>query len=54
MDLTIVMISHDVESIKRTTDRVAFIGEGKILAVEPIEELIKNPHPLIAEYFSTF
>ncbi|HHF7349168.1 TPA: ABC transporter ATP-binding protein [Legionella feeleii] len=54
LDLTIVMISHDVESIKRTTDRVAFIGEGKILAVEPIEELIKNPHPLIAEYFSTF
>ncbi len=52
LDLTIVMVSHDVESLKRATDRVAFIGDGKILAVEPIEDLMKNEHPLIAEYFS--
>lgn len=52
LGLTIVMISHDIESLKRTTDRVAFVGEGKILAVAPIGELMKNPHPLIAEYFS--
>ncbi len=52
LDLTIVMISHDIESLKRTTDRIAFIGEGKILSDSPIEELMKNEHPLIAEYFS--
>ncbi|WED42407.1 ABC transporter ATP-binding protein [Legionella cardiaca] len=52
LNLTIVMISHDIESLKRTTDRVAFIGEGKILAVGPIDELMKNKHPLIADYFS--
>lgn len=52
LGLTVVMVSHDVESLKRTTDRVAFIGEGKIISVQPINELIKNKHPLIAEYFS--
>lgn len=52
LNLTIVMVSHDIESLKRTTDRVAFIGEGKILAVEPIKELMKNKHPLIVDYFS--
>lgn len=52
LNLTIVMISHDLESLKRITDRIAFIGEGKILDVGPLEKLEKNKHPLIAEYFS--
>ncbi|HAT1595845.1 TPA: ATP-binding cassette domain-containing protein [Legionella pneumophila] len=54
LNLTIVMVSHDIESLKRTTDRVAFVGDGKILSVEPINELMKNKNPLIAEYFSKF
>lgn len=52
LKLTIVMISHDIESLKRTTDRVAFIGDGKVLSVEPINELMKNKNPLIVDYFS--
>jgi phospholipid/cholesterol/gamma-HCH transport system ATP-binding protein len=52
LKLTIVMVSHDIESLKRTTDRVAFIGEGRILSVEPIQELMKNKHKMIADYFS--
>lgn len=54
LDLTIVMVSHDIESLKRTTDRVAFVGDGKILSVEPIKKLMKNKNPMIAEYFSQF
>lgn len=52
LNLTVVMISHDIESLKRATDKVAFIGEGKILSVEPIVDLMKNKNPLIQEYFS--
>lgn len=52
LNLTIVMVSHDIESLKGTTDRVAFVGDGKILSVEPIDKLMKNKNPLIAEYFS--
>jgi len=52
LNLTIVMVSHDIESLKRTTDRVAFIGEGKILSVEPINDLMKNKNKVIADYFS--
>lgn len=54
LHLTIVMISHDVESLRHCTDRVAFIGEGKVLCVAPFEELRKNSHPLIADYFSNY
>lgn len=52
LNLTVVIVSHDLESIKHCTDRVAFIGEGKILAVQPIDELMLHSHPLIADYFS--
>ncbi len=52
LDLTIVIVSHDIESLKRCTDRVAFVGEGKILSAEPINKLMKNTNPLIAGYFS--
>jgi phospholipid/cholesterol/gamma-HCH transport system ATP-binding protein len=52
LDLTVVMISHDIESLRRATDRIAFIGDGRVLSVAPLDELMKNPHPLIVDYFS--
>jgi len=53
MGLTIVMITHDVESLKRVANRVAFLGEGKVLAIEPPDKLIQNRHPLIQEFFNS-
>ncbi len=52
LNLTIIIISHDIESLKRTTDRVAFIGDGEIISVQPLNELMHHQHPLIADYFS--
>jgi phospholipid/cholesterol/gamma-HCH transport system ATP-binding protein len=52
LDLTIVMVSHDLDSIWRITNRVAFLGEGKVLAVEPIHELVTNDNKIIKAYFS--
>jgi len=52
LNLTVVIVSHDIESLLRTTDRVAFVGKGKIISVEPMKDLMQNKHPLIADYFS--
>jgi phospholipid/cholesterol/gamma-HCH transport system ATP-binding protein len=52
LNLTVVIVSHDMESIKKCTDRVAFIADGKVISIGPIHELMKNKHPLIADYFS--
>lgn len=52
MGLTIVIITHDLESLNRVTDRVAFLGEGKVLCVDKINTLAKNPHPLIQSFFN--
>lgn len=52
LNLTIVIVSHDIDSMLRTTDRVAFIGGGIVRSIEPIESLMQNKDPFIAEYFS--
>ena len=52
LNLTIVIVSHDIESLQRTADRVAFIGDGKVLRVASLEEVRLDPHPLIVDYFS--
>ena len=52
LKLTVVVVTHDLESLKRTSDRVAFLGEGKVIDIAPIDVLMRNPHPLIVDYFS--
>lgn len=51
MGLTIVMVTHDLDSLWAVTNRVAFLGEQKVLCVDPIAELVKNPHPMIQAFF---
>lgn len=51
LGVTIVMITHDLDSLWRVTDRVAFLGEGRVLAVETMSELACSTHPTIREYF---
>jgi phospholipid/cholesterol/gamma-HCH transport system ATP-binding protein len=52
LGLTIVMITHDLDSLWRTADRVAFLGEKKVLAVDAPAQLAQNPQPIIQQYFS--
>lgn len=53
MGLTIVIVSHDITSLERVTNRVAFLGDGKVLSVATLPELRKNPHPLIQDFFKS-
>lgn len=53
LGLTVVIITHDMDTLWRVPDRVAFLGNKKVLAVQPVKELVKNPEPLIQEYFSS-
>lgn len=52
LDLTIVLVTHDVDTLWQATDRVAFLGDKQVLACEPMAKLAKNPHPLIQAYFN--
>ncbi len=52
LGLTIVMVTHDLESLWRVTNQVAFLGDGQVLDVSPINEIIKNKQPLIQKFFN--
>lgn len=51
LNLTVVMVTHDPDSLWRTADRIAFLGEGQVLALAPITAVAANPHPEIQRYF---
>lgn len=52
LSLTVVIVTHDVDTLWHVTDRVAFLGEGKVLCVDEMSRLVKNPHPLIQQFFN--
>lgn len=51
LDLTVFMITHDLDSLYAITDRVAVIADKKVVALAPVEELERSDHPWIKEYF---
>jgi phospholipid/cholesterol/gamma-HCH transport system ATP-binding protein len=52
MGLTQVMVTHDLDTLWSVPDRVMFLGDGEVLALCPMRELVKHQHPLIKAYFS--
>ena len=50
LDLTIVMITHDVDTLFGVCDRVAVLVNKGII-VDTLDEIVKNPDPWIQEYF---
>lgn len=52
MGLTIVMVTHDLDSLWKVTNRVAFLGEKKVLCLAPMPEIIKNPNAEIQAFFN--
>lgn len=49
--LTIVIITHDLDSLWRIADRVAVLGNGRVLGLGTMNELSASTEPLIHEYF---
>lgn len=52
LGLTVVMVTHDLDSLARVSDRVAFLGRGALLATAPLAELAASPEPEIRAYFA--
>lgn len=50
LKLTVVMITHDLDSLLTVCDRVAVLVDRKIM-VDTLDGIMNNPHPWIREYF---
>ena len=50
--LTVFMVTHDLDTLHATCDRVAVLAEKRVIACGPLDEVRKTDHPWIQEYFS--
>lgn len=51
LGLTVFLVTHDVDTLYAVCDRIAVLGDRRVLAVGTIAELRKVDHPWIREYF---
>ena len=51
LNLTVFMITHDLDSLYTICDEVAVLADRKVVAKDSIEVLEKSDHPWVHEYF---
>jgi phospholipid/cholesterol/gamma-HCH transport system ATP-binding protein len=52
LGLTVVMVTHDLDSLYAIADRIAVIGDKHILVDGDIETMRNFDHPWVSEYFN--
>lgn len=52
LGLTVFMVTHDLDTLHATCDRVAVLAEKRVIACGPLSEVRGTDHPWIQEYFS--
>ncbi len=50
LGMTVVMVTHDLDSLVQICDRIAVLVDHKVIT-GTVNEVAKNPHPWIREYF---
>lgn len=51
LGLTVFLVTHDLDSLAAICDRIAVLGERKVLATGTLDELRASDHPWLREYF---
>src|SRR5579872_3747331 len=51
LNITVFMITHDLESLRTVCDRVAALADGKIAAIGSIDTMLESQHPWVRAYF---
>ena len=51
MGLTVIMVTHDLDTLLELSSRVAVLADQTVVAVGTPREVIATPHPFIQQYF---
>jgi phospholipid/cholesterol/gamma-HCH transport system ATP-binding protein len=51
LGLTVFMVTHDLDSLSRACDRIAALGDRKVLAEGPMSQMRQATHPWLKAYF---
>ena len=52
LGLTVFMVTHDLDTLHATCDRIAVLAEKQVIECGPLHEVSRSSHPWIQEYFS--
>jgi phospholipid/cholesterol/gamma-HCH transport system ATP-binding protein len=52
LDLTVFLITHDLDTLHAICDRIAVLADQHVIAVGTIPQLLALDHPWIQEYFN--
>jgi phospholipid/cholesterol/gamma-HCH transport system ATP-binding protein len=53
LQLTVVMVTHDLDTLVALADRIAVLADQRVIVAAPIQEVVKVAHPFIQAYFLT-
>lgn len=51
LGLSVIMVTHDLDTIHQIVDRLTLLGEGKAIAEGSLEEVLQVNHPLVDYFF---
>jgi phospholipid/cholesterol/gamma-HCH transport system ATP-binding protein len=51
LGLTVFMVTHDLDSLYTACDRIAVLGDGKVIAVGTMDDMLASRHPWLQSYF---
>ena len=50
--MTIVVVTHELESVKIIADRIAMLHEGRILTTGTLAELMNSDNPIVKQFMN--
>jgi phospholipid/cholesterol/gamma-HCH transport system ATP-binding protein len=51
LELTVFMITHDLESLHTVCDRIGVLAGGRVVAIGPMSAMLRSEHPWVKSYF---
>ena len=51
LGLTVVMVTHDLDTLFELADRVAVLAEQRVIIAAPVREVLAFDHPFIRHFF---
>jgi phospholipid/cholesterol/gamma-HCH transport system ATP-binding protein len=51
LGLTVVLVTHDLDTLYAVCDRIAVLAEKRVLVIGTMADMLQEPHPWVHEYF---
>jgi phospholipid/cholesterol/gamma-HCH transport system ATP-binding protein len=49
--MTLVIVTHELESVKKIADRVVMLDDGRVMARGTLDEVMGSDNPIVADFF---